>query len=503
VARGWRFGPCDRSQHEIKRYQPRISSKKLEIARGLAAKESGQKGPQMSRPTSRRRFLATTAGATAGAAAIMLPGTAGAAVSAPVRQGRLAAQPDAPGVSWPPGQVLPRFATPTQLDVANMTGVAADEQLLLTTLQGVVNRSRPRIYMLQPQNEGLYTWLDDLPVRYDVASNPLSLLTKYRGEITGAVLYDPAVPGTVNVATTLAGLHDAVATSAALATSSGLPVVADLRGMFTSDLDAYTWAVANLWSHTTHRMLIGLDPGISGYLRDYAVANRSLVVFLDPGVPAELALLQQVLGDIPVGSPYLGWWPSSVSGESDGTQVTSQYGLFVVASDWSANLTVLGGVQAPINGSQYHAPVPPLANKVYVTFTMTEGDNLQYNQHRLRQIWDDPSRGQVPLNWSVQPLGAEAAPTFLSYYQRTATRNDYLMAGPSGAGYAYPSWSGGTWTGPAWTPRSSSTGTAARTSRWTARPPSATCPTCGRSGCLRPGRTTPRPRSSGGRRRCR
>jgi hypothetical protein len=369
----------------------------------------------------------------------MLPGTAGAAVSAPVRQGRLAAQPDAPGVSWPPGQVLPRFATPTQLDVANMTGVAADEQLLLTTLQGVVNRSRPRIYMLQPQNEGLYTWLDDLHVRYDVASNPLSLLTKYRGEITGAVLYDPAVPGTVNVATTLAGLHDAVATSAALATSSGLPVVADLRGMFTSDLDAYTWAVANLWSHTTHRMLIGLDPGISGYLRDYAVANRSLVVFLDPGVPAELALLQQVLGDIPVGSPYLGWWPSSVSGESDGTQVTSQYGLFVVASDWSANLTVLGGVQAPINGSQYHAPVPPLANKVYVTFTMTEGDNLQYNQHRLRQIWDDPSRGQVPLNWSVQPLGAEAAPTFLSYYQRTATRNDYLMAGPSGAGYAYPS----------------------------------------------------------------
>lgn len=398
----------------------------------------------MSRPTSRRKFLATTAGATAGVAAIMLPATAGQALAAPVRQGRLAgagkpAELDVPGVSWPPGQVLPRFATPLQLDVADMTGVATDVQLALTTLQGVVNRSRPRIYMLQPQNEGLYTWLDDLAVRYDVTTSPLSLLTKYRGEITGAVLYDPNVPGTVNVATTLAGLHDAVATSAALASSAGLPVIADLRGKFTSDLDAYTWAVTNLWSQTSHRMLIGLDPGISGYLRDYAVANRALVVFLDPGVPAELALLQKVLGDIPAGSPYLGWWPSSVSGESDGTQVTSQYGLFVMASDWSANLTVLGGVQATVSGSQYHAPVPPLANKIYVTFTMTEGDNLQYNQHRLRQIWDDPSRGKVPLNWSVQPLAVEAAPTFLSYYQRTATTSDYLMAGPSGTGYVYPS----------------------------------------------------------------
>lgn len=39
-------------------------------------------------------------------------------------------------------------------------------------------------------------------------------------------MFDPAVPGTVNVATTLAGLRDAVATSADLAKSTGLPVVA-------------------------------------------------------------------------------------------------------------------------------------------------------------------------------------------------------------------------------------------------------------------------------------
>jgi putative glycoside hydrolase with GxGYxYP motif/GxGYxY motif-containing protein len=397
-----------------------------------------------SHPTSRRQFLATTAAATAGLAAAVVPAGARPARAATEGAGDLTGGDTTtgsigePGISWPPGQALPRFATPLHLDVADMTGVAADEQLLLTTLQGVVNRSRPRIYLLQPQNEPLYAWLDALAVQYEMADDPLRLLSEYRGEITGAVLYDENVPGTLNVATTLAGMHNAVATSAALAASTGLPVVADLRGMFTTDLDAYTWAVANLWPETTHRMLIGLDPGISGYLRDYAVANRSLVVFLDPSVPAELALLEQVFSDIPAGAPYMGWWPSDLTGESDGTQVTSQYGLIVVASDYSANLTVFSGAQAPVSGTQRRAPAPPLQNKIYVTFTVTDGDNIQYAQHRMRQLWDDPNRGKIPINWTVQPLAVDAAPTFLSHYQRTATDNDYLMAGPSGAGYVYP-----------------------------------------------------------------
>jgi hypothetical protein len=370
-------------------------------------------------------------GAAAGAAvgATMIPATARAATAPAAAQ----------GISWPVGQILPRFAAPGRLDVADLSAATADEQLLLTTLQGIVNRTKPRIYLLLPQNEGLYTWLDDLDVGYTVASDPMNLLTTYRAEITGAVLYDPNVAGTVNVATTLAGLHNAVATSADLAASAGLPIVADLRGEFAADLDAYTWAVTNLWPLTSHRMMIGLDPGIASFLRDYGVANRGFVAFLDPGQPSELALLEQVLSDLPQGSPYLGWWPSDVTGESDGTQVTSQYGVVVVASDYSANLTVFGGVRAPVSPARRRAAVPALENKIYVTFTVTDGDNLQYDQHRMRQIWEDPNRGAVPLNWTVQPLGAAVAPSFLSYYQRTATSNDYFMSGPSGAGYVYPS----------------------------------------------------------------
>jgi hypothetical protein len=389
----------------------------------------------MSRNTgqSRRQFLATSGGAAAGIAAGLVTVSASPALATPTRH-RLQTS----GISWPTGQALPRFATPVKLDVADMSSVPADQQALLTTLQGIVNRSTPRMYLLQPGNEGLDTWLDDIAVPYQETSTPMSLLTKYRSEITGAVIYDTNVTGTINVATSMAALHHAVATDAATASSAGLPVVANLTGKFSTDLAAYTWAFKNLWPHLTHRMIIGLDPAIPGFLRDYAVANNCLVVFLDPGTADELALLDQIFSQMSAGAPYAGWWPSTSSAESDGTQVTSEHGLLVLAADYSANLTVLGGVQAPVSSTPPHPPVPTLENKIYVTFTVTDGDNLQYNQHRMRQLWSDPDRGKVPLNWTAQPLGVDAAPSFLSYYQKTATSNDYLMAGPSGAGYVYP-----------------------------------------------------------------
>src|SRR5436309_7168497 len=70
---------------------------------------------------------------------------------------------------------------------------------------------------------------------------------------------------------------------------------------------------------------------------------------------------------------------------------------------------------------------------------MSEGDNLQYNQHRLQRIWHDPARGSIAIGWTISPVLSEAAPLMAAYYIDTATPNDELVAGPSGAGYIYPS----------------------------------------------------------------
>src|SRR5262249_34747033 len=79
------------------------------------------------------------------------------------------------------------------------------------------------------------------------------------------------------------------------------------------------------------------------------------------------------------------------------------------------------------------------SSSVYVAFTLSDGDNLQYIQHRMLQRWQDPARGSFPLGWTISPVLSQAAPAMAAYYVRTATAHDELLAGPSGAGYMYPS----------------------------------------------------------------
>ncbi len=341
------------------------------------------------------------------------------------------------GIHWPQGQALPRFAAPTDLGVLDLRTAAAAEVLLATTAQGVVNRSRPRIWLLREAEEGSHTWLDTLALPMTPVAGVEALITRHRPEIRGAVLADPGVPATTNVATTIAGLEDAVVTEPATAERLDLPVVADLRGWFAHDEAAYRWSVDQLWPRTTHRMLVGLDHENPGFLRDYAVANRALVIWLDPGDRKHRRLLKRLFTEMPANSPYLGWWPGEV-GEDAGTELASRHGVYVVAADFSLNLTVLGGVRQVSAAPPGAAPVPALQDCTYVTFTVTDGDNLQYCQHAMRRLWDMPERGLVPLNWTISPLLHDAAPAILGYYQRTATAHDQLIVGPSGAGYTYP-----------------------------------------------------------------
>jgi hypothetical protein len=121
-----------------------------------------------------------------------------------------------------------------------------------------------------------------------------------------------------------------------------------------------------------------------------------------------------------------------------GVTLCAQNATVVVAADYFYNGSVFSGVRAPIRTTQPEAPVPQLANKIYLSLTLVEGDNIQYDQHRLRQMWDDPTRGRVPLGWSISVLLLDIAPAMLSYFQQTQTANDLLVAGPSGAGYTYP-----------------------------------------------------------------
>ena len=77
-------------------------------------------------------------------------------------------------LSWPIGQALPTFATPRHLDVVDVESLPGDQQLLLNTLEGLVNRDEPRIYLLWGADEGKRTWLDTLRNEYGVATTDVT-----------------------------------------------------------------------------------------------------------------------------------------------------------------------------------------------------------------------------------------------------------------------------------------------------------------------------------------
>jgi len=289
------------------------------------------------------------------------------------------------GMSWPAGQVLPTFAVPSHLDVADLTPLDGDTQALLTTLQGIVNRQQPRLYWILQNGGTDQTWLDTIGVPYTEAADPWTLVAKYRDELRGVLM----------------------------------------------------WNQYLVTATDTRPSVIEAFPD----LRDLIVATGAFVCWLDPQVQAEQQLFGQILSKYAPDTPYLGWF---VAGhESHGVTLCSQHGVEVLAADFLTNATVFGGVRAPVIGGRRPVRVPALQDKVYVTFTYSEGDNVQYDEHQLRLLWDDPHRGAVPANWSINPLLVDLAPSMLSHYQRTATPNDLLVAGPSGAGYTYP----GMWPG--------------------------------------------------------
>ena len=349
---------------------------------------------------------------------------------------------DAPpqrGMSWPATQQFPSFAPIDSLDVIASANRPADVRAMLVTMQGVINRWQPRIYVTD-DGVGDRLWLSEIGAPVTMVDDPFALVAKYKSELAGMVVTDPVQPDTLNLATVIAGQSGLIVVSPALATMLSAPpysmtVVSDLRDQhFASKLAVYQYELDHYAGAATHRLIVGLTPDIPDHLRDYAVATRGLAVWLDPRNSGESQMLQRYLALLPPNSPYLGWWAD----EPTGVAAAASAGVPVYAADWSSNLTVLGGTPRGAGPPPPAAGPPPLENKVYVAIFMSDGDNLQEDQHLIPIKWGVAARGSVPIGWTVSPALVDVAPVILRYYHRTASVDDVLVAGPSGLGYTYP-----------------------------------------------------------------
>jgi hypothetical protein len=111
------------------------------------------------------------------------------------------------GLSWPPGQAFPTFAPLGTLDVVDTTSLDAGVITVATTLEGLVNRTQPRIYLAAGAGD---IWLPKLDASTNSVADPMTLVTKYASEISGIVIYDETLMDTLNLATTIAGVEGGI-----------------------------------------------------------------------------------------------------------------------------------------------------------------------------------------------------------------------------------------------------------------------------------------------------
>ena len=315
------------------------------------------------------------------------------------------------------------------------------ERVMVATLQGVVaKRSSRQIYVL---GRGGYSywkdWLCGGSIRYGIPameiSDPWALLDQFQSFLDGYILYDYGTnPDSLNAATSLCGLFHAIAVDRSIEEK------VREHGVTHKILDVSGWDEKRVWAQYAHlfhpRLVVEQKEKFDMQLRDYAVLARAFTFY-----DGNSAFRMQVLGSLVPDGRVLGWGDAS-HGEDQFVGPGSDVGASTLAADWALNLAPLSSVYH-VNLFQRTYSDPKVEPDVhYVTFVVTDGDNVQWNLGGFVDYYNHPNRGEWDMGWAISPALADLAPSVMDWYYSHASispHRDVFIAGPSGDGYFYPS----------------------------------------------------------------
>lgn len=349
----------------------------------------------------------------------------------------------------------------------------------LQSLQGLLSRSIPGMY--QMGDDGKTLWAEQLTIRSHVSFNNSfesdfkGLISVFKEKIDGYVLSkyidnNGIVEDDRSSALTYAaanGTYDMIVVSIvdeSTLSSLGIkrlaiaPTNAELYNfLLANPLGVSTSGNSNNTNNDnalTNRIAILQDPGkFSVGLSDYSAFTRAVSWYDVQGLPSITS--QYILGAdgglssaknatsssqiLP--SAVLGW---GVGDEAQNVISISKAGGYIHAADYAMNLATMTAYTSIIPLKQKRDSFIPSSThrKHSICFVFSDGDNIQWalNSMATSPNWfGSPSRGTVPVGWTMSPAVAELAPTILEYmYDKMVPGTDGILAGPSGTGYYYP-----------------------------------------------------------------
>jgi hypothetical protein len=334
--------------------------------------------------------------------------------------------------------------------------MSVEEKITALAFQGIVNRDGPNVFY----RARFWNWPDaddkwiewfrsERGIEFTQIGALPELVRLYQDKVKGYVVWDPRLDQTKWIAVTMAGLYGLLPVAPECVGRYGdMPIVEDLRGRWDGEMDAARWSVDNLIEKTNREMMYSVEFCWSGRTvdsLDWIVGQKGFVYSLRHGKEreregdwqAEQRLAHEIHTKIGPMAAVFGWGEP----EEDYCKHVTHHDNFVMCAE-APNLSYFAQIPCHRTDWRQKARKDPasfeLEDRHYITFNTSEGDTPKMAVALMGGSWFDPKRGEVAVNWGINPIFLRYFPVLLEYYWSTATDKDYFMGGASGAGYVYP-----------------------------------------------------------------
>jgi hypothetical protein len=347
--------------------------------------------------------------------------------------------------------MFPKMPAATNAYVVTISKDSENAKMTAWALQGMINQQSAEVYLINNP----WDWeplkncgkpFEQMQELSGANAGLRTLFQKYQGRVKKMFVYDPDKDWTWYLALMSAAQQDGIPVTESvrndLMSEFGWKgSVEDFRNRWANRIEAYDWALSNLMSNCTKKVVFAtgnrrLDPKaerIGNPITDYAAASKGFVFWLD--FKTELAEVEKIFRKegYGVGTSLMGY----ASTGDDGNVVANRFGIGYVVSELYANGSFWSSFPNKTYKQSPGRVIKAEPGKIYASIMWSDGDNLEFDQNPLYKYWHDPARGKIPVATPLGPTLQELNSPLLDWYYSKMTDNDELVAGPAGVQFIH------------------------------------------------------------------
>ncbi len=330
--------------------------------------------------------------------------------------------------------LFPKMPAATNVYVVDCRNDSAEARTSAWALQGLINQTSAEVYVIEKEKERHMEQLKDCGKPFELleplAGNDSGLRTlfnKYQDRVKRMIVYDPSRDWTCYLALMSAAQQGGIPVSEQVRDELTSEFhwqgkVEDFRGRFPKQMAAYDWALANLMPGCNKQVVFAVGSQLP--LVDYVVASKGFVFGMD--FNSDRSMVEKIFraGGYGVGTSMMGYANTG----DEANKVCNPFGFGYVASDLYANGSFWSSFPDKTYKQIPGKATKAVPGKIYVTITWSDGDNLQFAQNAIWNLWHDPARGTVPVGTTSSPSMQEFNTPLLDWYYSNMTTNDELVA---------------------------------------------------------------------------